>query len=187
MAIEISTERQFRRIKKLQNALMNLRKCTWEDLQKKTNSKSWSVIEIIDHMIIAQEVYRPKINKALNREYDSLQKKTKSKGIPAFLIKRFPPQKDKIRLKMKTSKIFRPHVSNVDLENGDGLNYIDKMDSSLRELNDWCSASEKADLSYKFNSAIGPIVRFNVMEACEFILCHNERHFQQIKNVLRHS
>jgi hypothetical protein len=36
----------------------------------------------------------------------------------------------------------------------------------------------------KFSSAIGPIIRFNVPEAIEFILRHNERHLFQIERMM---
>lgn len=185
--VKIKPTYQIQRINQLQNRLLELRAVESKQLRKRPHSKAWSCLEVIEHMIVAQASYNDKMNEALakSKSADGNMDVIRTRAIPSYLIKRFPPQEGKIRFKMKTTKQFKPMLDNEKLTQENVTELLEKMSKSLDQLVAWVEQTRKKDvLPIRFNSAIGPLVRFNASEACEFILCHNERHFQQIANVL---
>ena len=183
----ISPENQIQRINALIIKLQDFEKIPLTDLQKKPHEKAWNSIEVLRHMVIGHNAYREKIDTTIQKlpvSSDQLNG-VKSRSIPSFLIKRFPPIEGEIKFKMKTGKIFEPstEMGGVDLPKE-----FAEMQDCLIHLYDSVQAYRLKQVEkIKFNSAIGPVVRFNVAEACEFILCHNERHFRQIENNLADS
>ncbi|MBO6515514.1 MAG: DinB family protein [Bacteroidia bacterium] len=184
----IKPEIQIERINALRNTLNQLRSKENRNWLHRPHSKSWSAIEVAKHMLIAQEVYETKIESTLSRlkPIEGSLEAIRPNRTPAFLIKRFPPQNGEIKHKMKTTKKFEPVLDLTSLSNTDVATILDQLDSSLAQLKSWVTAYRTTDVTaIRFNSAIGAIVRFNAAEACEFILCHNERHFQQMANALK--
>jgi len=185
MSVEINPEEQLNRIDVLFQKLESLKGLDKELLQRRPSKKSWATLEVIKHMTIAHKVYEPKIEQAIKnsnklRSINGL----KCSAIPSFLIKRFPPQGEKkeIKFKMKTLKKFNPLLN---LENCERNEVMSEFSACLLTLKQWITHyNEQKTSLIKFNSAIGPLVRFNVPEACEFILCHNERHLRQIENTI---
>lgn len=187
MRIQIKIAHQIQRINLLQNQLVELGEIDRELFMKRPNQKTWSGAEVLKHMIIAQEAYESKIDETLEKLNPTKEdnEALSTHAIPSFLIKRFPPKEGKIRFKMKTTKQFKPmlDVDKLTEQNVDDL--LSKMKDTLNQLSDWTEQTRKKDVrSIRFTSVIGPIVKFNVSEACEFILCHNERHFQQVFNTI---
>jgi hypothetical protein len=184
MRAVIQSSKQLERIQVLSNRLRELRSLPVATLTKRPSAKKWSVLEVIKHMEIAHDAYRDKVRKVINNSELS------GKGIvtltcsaiPSFLIKRFPPQNKKIRFKMKTAGKFKPMLNGGE----DAKIIFEAFEMTLKDLEGWVKQYQVKGVSpEKFNSAVGPLVRFNVPEAVEFILCHNERHFQQIENTLK--
>lgn len=187
MRVQIKPTHQIQRINLLKNQLTDIRQLDYQLLMRRPREESWCCAEVLKHMFIAQVVYADKMNQALsklkrvNEEVEVIS----SSLIPSYLIKRFPPIEGKIRFKMKTSKQFKPVLDIQKLTPEKTNEILDEMEQALNQLMSWIEETRNKDVqSIRFNSAIGPIVRFNVSEACEFILCHNERHFQQISNTL---
>ncbi len=186
--VSLSPRQQVTRISKIAARFDKLKNNDIQVLTTRTSEKSWSVIEVIEHMNIAQEVYENKINSAMaslpQRQTEITQ--IKASAIPSFLIKRFPPKEGKIRFKMKTMNVFKP-VLDVNTITDSKVNHtLTRFQEGLSQLKEWVNQYATKDVtSAKFNSAVGAWVKFNVAEACEFILCHNERHMQQIENTLR--
>lgn len=187
MSVQIHPEQQIQRINALLTKLEEVRRLSTEELTKRPNEKAWSVIEVVKHMSIAHIAYRKKVKKALASPASTKEgiDGIRSRAIPGFLIKRFPPKDGKIRFKMKTMRAFQPllNLQNVDTES----EFIE-LKQCLEELKKWVNTYRTQPVSLrKFNSAIGAMVRFNIPEACEFILCHNERHFHQVSRILQPS
>lgn len=187
MKVKIKPAHQIQRINLLQNRLNEIRKVDFQLLIKRPREKSWCCAEVIKHMFVAHSAYSTKIDlalsslKASNEDFEVLS----ASAVPSFLIKRFPPVEGKIRFKMKTSKQFKPMLDLEVLTQKNVNEILDEMSNSLTELMGWVEDTRKKDVrSIRFNSAIGPLVKFNASEACEFIICHNERHFQQVANTL---
>lgn len=189
MGVQLNIERQIERIEYLKFKLRELQELNAEILTRRPSSKKWSTIEVIGHMIEAHKVYELKINKALQWKESVVLIKNgfDCSGLISFLIKKFPPQPDgSVRMKMKTTKKFKPVFELNKLNDVDVKEILKEFSQSLVELENWILFYQNNPVSIKkFSSAIGPIVRLNIPEACEFILCHNERHFHQIQQVLK--
>ncbi|GAB5417823.1 MAG: hypothetical protein Crog4KO_24290 [Crocinitomicaceae bacterium] len=187
MSTTIKPTFQIQRINALENRLKSIQELNSEKLMHRPKEKSWSAIEVAKHMVIGHNAYTGKVKSALEWQSKTTEvpSEFQASSIPSFLIKRFPPQAGKIKFKMKTTKKFKPVL---DLESIDAsqLNAIlEELDDVLKELKSWVEVYRGQPVSMKkFNSALGPIVRFNIPEACEFILCHNERHFLQMERAI---
>lgn len=187
MRAQIKPTHQIQRINSLLNRLEEFKKLNTKTLLKWPNEAAWCGAEVLKHMIIAHNVYVAKVEGALaklkpaNKEVEVVS----TRAMPSFLIKRFPPQDGKIRFKMKTMKTFKP-VFDINKLTEDDVNILfSEMKKTLHQLSSWVEQTRKMDvLPVRFNSAVGAWVKFNASEACEFILCHNERHFQQLKNAV---
>jgi hypothetical protein len=185
---KISPALQIKRINEIRMTVDSFKEMNSELLTKRPSEKSWCALEVIEHMNIAHKVYEAKIDTSLSKIGDRKEPidQLEAKRIPSILINRFPPVEGTIKFKMKTFKKFEP-LLNLDTV---GKNEIDKIietfNASLNHLHSSIESYRMKDVtSNRFNSAVGASVRFNVAEACEFIICHNERHLQQIKNVLK--
>ncbi|MEO9531620.1 MAG: hypothetical protein ABJG68_12645 [Crocinitomicaceae bacterium] len=183
MRVKIQSEKQIQRINELINALGELKTIPEDNFIKAPTEKSWSGQEVIKHMSIAHKAYQSKIENALKID-DKVSEvgELECSIIPSFLIKRFPPIEGKVKFKMKTTKQFKP----VAIDSSESVSdSIIELENCLLELKAWVIHFRTNKVSLlKFNSAVGALVRFNIPEACEFILCHNERHFLQLKNTL---
>ncbi len=187
MRVQIKSAFQVQRINQLINQLEEFEKLNVKELTKRPHSKSWSPVEVMGHMIIAHNVYKEKIEHHLGLAEDSEvgNDSVQASALPSRLMKMFPPKDGKVRFKMKTFKKFKPVYSLETISESNVQKVISDLKTTLFELKSWVEAYRlKKVNALRFASAIGPIVRFNVPEACEFVLCHNERHFQQILDAL---
>lgn len=186
MRVIIKPEFQIQRINTLSAKLEELKSLPFVQLITRPNATSWSPVEVLLHMVVAHNAYQEKVTPLLQKAtHGTGLNELKTSAIPSFLIKRFPPKEGIIRFKMKTMKKFNPMLDSETLDESELSELFVEMEHILNELKDWVNTYRTKNVSMKkFNSAIGATVRFNVPEACEFILCHNERHFQQITNAL---
>lgn len=184
----INRNNQLKRNQELLTQVNSVKELDLTVLTKRPKAKSWCVLEVIEHMNIAHEAYANKIDTALSKLSESSTEKltTKATRTPSYLIKNFPPKDGVIKMKMKTFSKFKP-VFDPSIIDGEGAKKIfDKFEAGITHIeNALTKYSSKNVEELKFASAIGPIVKFNVAEACEFVICHNERHVQQIINTLK--
>ena len=187
MRVQIKPAHQIQRINSLLNQLDEFNNMDHKVFMKRPHEKAWSGAEVLKHMILGHTAYATKVDDALaksNSVKDELDVRS-TRAIPSFLIKRFRPKEGEIRFKMKTTKLFKPVLDVDELTKAQVDRLISEMKKTLNQLSDWVEQTRKKDvLPVRFNSAIGAVVKFNTSEACEFILCHNERHFQQVKNTI---
>jgi hypothetical protein len=185
---KIIPQNQLERINRIRIEVVFFKEQDKNALTKRPRAKGWSIIEVFEHMVIASKAYEDKIDNCLLKLNASPNKteEIKARAIPSFLIKRFPPKENKIRFKMKTFKKFQPMFSSTELSDEEIKSTFDNFILSLDHLEKAIKRyPTKSITDISFNSAIGATVRFNVAEACEFILCHNERHLLQASNTLR--
>ncbi len=188
MSTTIKPTFQIQRINALENRLSLIKEFDLEKLTHRPNDNSWSAIEVAKHMVIGHNAYTAKVKKAkvwLSTATE-IPSEFNASSIPSFLIKRFPPQDGKVKFKMKTTKKFKPVLDNQSVNVSQAQSILDELEDSLQELKSWVEVYRARPVSMKkFNSALGPIVRFTIPEACEFILCHNERHFLQLERAIQ--
>lgn len=187
MSTYIKPAFQIQRINELEHRLEQIKEAPYETLKQRRNPKAWSPIEVAKHMVLAHMAYTDKVNRALKMKTNTsvMASEFKAAAIPSFLIKRFPPKNGVITFKMKTTRTFKPVLDVEHLNHQQIETVLSELESVLKELKGWIEQYRTHPVSLKkFNSAIGAVVRFNIPEACEFILCHNERHFLQLERAL---
>ena len=176
------------RNKKLAEAIETFKLEDNSVLSKRPRPKSWCVLEVIEHMNIAHKVYEAKIDLALSNLSNSTNESSqiRAAAIPSFLIKRFPPKEGKIKMKMKTFDKFKPVFNPENISESEIKSIFDRFEAGINHINFALQKYPQKNVTeIKFPSAIGSLVKFNVAEACEFVICHNERHVQQIINTLK--
>jgi len=183
----IKSNEQLDRIQAMREKCDYFKNQDFSDLTKSTKAKSWSAIEAFEHMVIAHKAYEDKIDNCLKELQSSTVdiNEITARSIPSYLIKRFPPKEGKIKFKMKTFKRFQP-IFNIDDISQEQIELtFSNFEKSLEHLESAVKSypSKKVE-SIRFNSAIGATVKFNIAEACEFVICHNERHLLQAENAL---
>lgn len=184
----INTSDLLERIEKMRTDMQKFQELDPELLKKRPAEKKWSVMEVIEHMNLGHKPYKEKIEDTFPKlpESTSMVDNVKAGGMASYLMKRFPPAAEgKIRFKMKTFGPFHP-VLELDKLNGEKSSEIFKsFYDSLDHLKSAIERFQKKEVkAKKFNSAVGAWVRFNIAEAIQFVICHNERHMQQIRNTL---
>lgn len=185
--IHIHPELQLQRIQDLRQRFEVVAQLPSETLLRQPAPKKWSPGEIVEHMVEAHKLYIPKLDTALNAAAPTERWEALKAGrMASFLFKGFAPKDGKVRYKMKTQQVFEPK----QLPQVADAATLDKVFEAFRVSLDHLaqsarSSAEKDVAPHRFNSAIGPVVRFNAAEAVEFILRHNERHFFQLDQTLK--
>jgi hypothetical protein len=102
------------------------------------------------------------------------------------MIRSFRPQADGQRkYKMGTARKFMPQTENETTDEAAISGVFDQFFYCQQHLKNSVIASrDKAVGQRKLVSAIGPIVRFYLPEAFDFLISHEERHLQQGREVL---
>lgn len=147
-------------------------------LRKIPSTKGWSVLQCYDHMNKATEVYLNQIeNKIgnLKKENGPYKKSLLAKWFTQGLA---PTKEGHIKHKMKTMKPFQADDSLDRKVVERFLNNLNRFDKILVQV-------QHSDLrSFKVTTALGPILKFYLGDALDFVHAHNLRHAQQIKNTL---
>lgn len=86
---------------------------------------------------------------------------------------------------MKTTQKFQPVFQLEELNDQKVEQIFTQFFSDKQHLKESIHQSRTKQVrQQKFNSAIGPIVRFYLPEAFEFVIGHDERHLVQMEEVL---
>lgn len=182
----VMAEDQIQRTNQIIQAVEKLQQLDFETLIKRPNPAHWSIIEIIGHMNSAYYLYESRLNQKLqelptaNETDDQFKVGRKS----AFCIKAITPQGTKRPMKMKTMKKFEPvfMVEELDAEKVAGV--FDTFYGYKKHLKEAIQTARTKNVKHsKINSALGPIVKFYLPEAFEFLIGHDERHIVQIAEV----
>lgn len=142
----------------------------------------WNVIECLDHMNAATELYLNQIEPKMKTHLKETRQPVFKRGfIAAFSTKSLKPtDSGEIRNKMKTLKVFQP---------GSGKNVgaiIERFKKNQLRILKILNELEGKDLrSFKITTALGKILKFYVGEALEFAIAHNQRHVLQAQKALK--
>ncbi|MEM9856305.1 MAG: DinB family protein [Bacteroidota bacterium] len=150
---------------------------TWPDdlLLTRPRPEAWSIVECFDHMSKATELYLDQIEPKL-RELKAEKRDYKKALFAGIFTKQLAPKEGQIKIKMKTMKIFYP-------KEGVGKEALERFKTNLDRFKIILIQAENKDLrSFKVTTALGPILKFYLGDALDFIHAHNRRHMQQIKN-----
>lgn len=185
--VKINSENQVQRINQMQSRLKEIEQLSTKTLVNRPGENKWSVAEIIEHMYIAYSLYTDKLNSNLDKAktLDQPWEDLTSRPWVSMLLKNFRPKGGVIKMKMKTQKMFEPTRLPSVQDQQTVKSVFELMYNSLEHLKSSALDARSRNIkAHRFNSAIGPVVRFNVPEAIEFILRHNERHMFQLEKLL---
>lgn len=182
----ITSENQIHRLNLIMNEIRSLQSLDLKSLTTTGSTKSWSIIEVIEHLNIAYSFYRDKINRALanSANLDGENQAFKARAWQRFVINGQKPKNGKRKWKMKTLKRFEPLLANGELTKEEVNEVFTNFEKAYGHLKESILNSRAKDVSkVKFSSAIGRIVKFHLPEAFEFLLSHAERHMVQIRKI----
>ncbi|WP_299161710.1 DinB family protein [uncultured Tenacibaculum sp.] len=148
-----------------------------DKLQERDNSKSWSVLECLEHLNLYAALYNPEINKRIEKT-----KYPKSEIFkPSYLGNKFAVDmlpKDEMKT-MNTFKSKNPIYSELKKDE-----VLESFITFQKELLDLLELATTKDLTKTKTWTTLPLVRFRLGDTLRFVISHNERHIVQAKKVL---
>ncbi|WP_350286643.1 hypothetical protein [uncultured Croceitalea sp.] len=182
----LTPEHQIQRLNSILNKVAPLQQRSAESLTT-APPKSWNVLEVLAHLSIALKTYDAKIEKALDEVKDATTGSWsfKARVWPRFVIEGQRPKDKKRPFKIKTLKRFEPILPSEDFSKATVDLVFKEFLTSYGNLKSVITESRTKQMRHPtFSSAIGPIVKFYLPEAFEFLICHAERHMLQIDEIL---
>jgi len=159
------------------NTTEALLKVSLKDLNKKENSKSWSVLECISHLNIYGSFYLPEIENVMAKASLSTSTNFKSGFLGGYFVNLIKP-KEKLN-QMKTLNKFNPIGSKL---NKDTL--IDFKEQQIKML-ELLSKVSKVNLSTtKTAVSISKLIKMRLGDTLQFVVYHNQRHLIQANKAL---
>lgn len=146
----------------------------------KSNTKSWSIGQCFEHLIITNNLYFPNIQKVIDGTHRNnfFSKIPFSTDLIAVLMKNSlnPEQKRK----MKTFKIFEPAASDVS------ETIIEDFARNQRRLIEMMRAVKDFDVhKIKIAEPLSVALNLRLDAAFEILIMHEKRHFLQAERVLK--
>ncbi|MGD1947351.1 MAG: hypothetical protein ACFB0A_14075 [Croceivirga sp.] len=182
----LTPENQLQRLNHLLHAVETLKEKDTTTLNHRPNENAWNVLEVLEHLSIAYAMYDKKIETALNQLHTSNEEPWafRPRFWNRFVIEGQRPKGNKRPFKMKTLKKFEPQLEK-ELTPAAVENVFENFQKSYSKLKASILVSRNKEMNHKrITSAIGPIVKFHLPEAFEFLICHAERHKIQIDEIL---
>jgi len=148
-----------------------------EELNWRNNSKSWSVLECLEHLNIYGNFYLPEIETTILKSETSFESEFRPGLLGNYFAKSMKP-KAKLN-KMKTFKKTDPIGSDLS------RNVIDTFISQQNSLLELLQESEKVSLNkLKTGISITNWIRIKLGDTFRFVIYHNQRHVFQAEKVL---
>ncbi len=154
-----------------------LSKLAIENLNKKSDAESWSVLECIEHLNRYGDFYIPEIRKQINISKHQSSQEFRSGWLGNYFAKSMLP-KEKLN-KMKTFKSMNPAGSSL---NGEVLERFLAQQKQILEL---LAASKKINLNKtKTAISISKWIKLRLGDTFRVVIYHNQRHIVQAKNAV---
>lgn len=154
-------------IKKIQS--QDLADLTW-----KIDTKSWSILECIEHLNLYGNFYLKQIDIKIKNSSREKSAEFKSGFLGNYFSKLMLP-KEKLN-KMKTAKDKDPLNSNLN------KNVIDTFLQQQNQFLELLQLSKDVDLNkVKIKTSISPFIKLKLGDTFQFLVNHNLRHLRQIK------
>ncbi len=148
---------------------------------QRANEKTWSPIEIIHHLNIIYSIYLPKFEETLAAVGSSGVGRGNKTSILGWLsINVTAPRNGKRPWKMKTMKYLEPIVHPTEWKL-----VLDTFRKNKEAFNQIITRCEGANVGHiKMATSLGEKVKLYVPECLGFVLVHEERHFQQLHELI---
>ena len=183
----ITPENQIQRLNGVFLKVQELQNLPFTQLTTPLDPKSWSVLEVIEHLNKSYLLYYNKLEAALQNLPDTENDPSefKARAWQKIVIEAQRPKNGVIKWKLKTLKRFEPLLDLSELDQGDANKVFEDFNKLHQHLKTCILKSRNKELKKtKITSAIGPIVLFYLPECYEFLICHIERHMVQIEGIL---
>lgn len=142
------------------------------ELNHKSNAKSWSILECIEHLNRYGDFYIPEIAKAINSSKNTAEPNFKSGLFGNYFAKSMLP-KPKLN-KMGTFKSMNPAGSRLD------KSVLDKFIDHQNELLKLLEAAGAVNLvKNKTTTSISRFVKLRLGDTLRVVIYHNLRHIEQ--------
>ena len=149
-------------------------------LGSRPDPKSWSILEVIEHLNLTFKIYGPQLEQQFKQCPPYATEKPdliRASWLKGQFIRSMEPRSGKRKWKMKTFKSLEPRT---ELD----TNCISLFLNNQKSISHWVKESRNLEVSkVKIISAIGPILTFGWWDCLAFVLSHEERHIQQIKEI----
>ncbi len=140
----------------------------------------WNVLECLQHLIIVDGLYLPKIKAALEqptREHGSAPFRPSWFG--RTFIRYVSPESER---KVKTLRLFTPPPALID------VTVVTQFVEQQAAFTDLIRQADGADLNgNKFSSPATRFIRLTLGEGLTMLTAHQQRHLQQARRVTEHS
>jgi len=162
--------------KKNTNLARALKSKSDEELNWRTNNKSWSILECLEHLNLYGDFYIPEIERTIQKAGSKSDVLFKSGLLGNYFAESMLP-KEKLN-KMKTFKEKDPLGSNLDRGTID--RFIDQQDMMLKLL----EQSRKISLNKeKTQITLTKWIKLKIGDTFRFVINHNIRHLKQIEKI----
>ncbi|MGB0862634.1 MAG: DinB family protein [Saprospiraceae bacterium] len=149
---------------------------TENDLNKKVNPESWSILECLEHLNIYARYYQPAITKALQKASKSNSNTTYSNGwFGKMSIDGIKPSNTK---KQKTLKKYNPTTSQLSLSVVDEFWQNNAKWEEIIEMSFTIDINQRA-VPVEFLK----LIKMKIGDALCFAIQHEARHIQQISTI----
>ena len=182
----LTPENQIQRLNHFLNYVEDVKRESYDVLSFRPNSTSWNVLEVLEHLRISHSLYKSNIDIVLNEL-------TQNSEVPwqyrpslwtRLVLKGQRPKGNKRPFKIKTLKRFEP-LLNENVTHDTSNRVFDGFFEAHHQLKQAIIDSRTKIIAHKkIPSAIGPIVKFHLPEAFEFLICHAERHKVQMDEIV---
>ena len=148
------------------------------DLQRKKDTKSWSVIECLEHLNLYAVFYNKEIQKQLQNS-DNIKSDTFKSGYwgNKFAVDMLPKKGMKT---MNTFKSKNPIYSKLNTEEVI-TNFLKNQEKLLELLEE----AKQKDLNRIKTAITLPLLKLRLGDTLRFVIHHNERHIVQAQKVLK--
>ena len=163
----------------------NVSKLSDIQIKWKPNEQSWSVIEIFAHLNEYAAFYHPVFTKKISstRFREPRQNFISSPlGKSAWKSMQLGQLKN-IKRKFNAARNYNP-IFNKDLVKGDDISIFETFQNELLQILE--SAKSVNIQRAKVPTSISKFVRLRLGDAFLFVIYHNQRHVQQVMNLMSH-
>lgn len=159
----------------IQNFAISLLDMEGEKLLKRPSEKSWNVLECVEHLNRYGGFYIPKIKDKIAENQSVAIENFKSGWLGNYFAKSMLSESKK----MNTFKAMNPLHFAV---NKSVINtFIVQQEELLQLLN---TAKTRNINKIKISTMISQFIKINLGDAFRFVIYHNQRHIEQIKEIL---
>lgn len=151
---------------------------TAEELNWKPNSRTWSIGQVIDHLIVINQTYYPIIDQLKQGSYQLIWLGKINFFVNFFgdfILKSVNPDRKK---KMKTLAIWEPSKSEIA---ADIVSKFVQTQSQLKEIIQSCTGL--LNKGKVISSPANRIIVYKLEKAFDIIVAHEQRHLEQAREL----